>query len=99
MEAVNVSYANNKSGTYVEFRLKIYTRSLEELNAYDKFLQKSIKQDFKTLFDDYGMDFSTEASYIVSEGEDMYMVMCLCGETTPELERKLSEIGVMRRDG
>lgn len=99
MEVVQVKYSNNKSGTYVEYRLKMNTRSLEELNAYDQFLQKSIRKEFEPLFKVHGMDFATEKSYVVCEGEDMYLVICLQGATTPQLEQCLVGMGIGKSGG
>ncbi len=96
MDTVDVYYFNTKAGTYVQFELPVHTRELGELNAYDQVFQKSIRDDFKMLFDTYGMDFASETSYIVPAGEDAKLVICLLGKTSPELEATLARIGVRR---
>lgn len=97
MEAADVCYANNKTGTYVQFRLEVFTNDLSELNAYSKFLMKSIQKDFHVLFDVYGMSFTTDSAYITPSEHGMYLAVCLLGETTPELEETLQRNGIERR--
>ena len=95
---VDVFYSNNKAGTYVQFELPVNCRELSELNAYDKILQRQISQDFEELFEVFAMDFSTESSYLVQDGEKSKLVICLQGKTTDELEEKLASFGVQKRE-
>lgn len=98
MDPVDVCYSNNKSGTYVQFRMRVHTNDLSELNSYSKFLMNSVEKDFKSLFDTYGMAFTTESCYVVPDKDGkLYAVICIQGETTPELEDTLRRIGVERR--
>lgn len=98
MESVDVSYINNKSGTYVQFMLPVSSCELEELNAYDKFMRQSISQDFKVLFDTYDMEFTTDAAYVIRKGNKNCLVSCLQGNWSPQLEDTLKRIGVEKRD-
>ena len=97
MEAIDVCYSNTKAGTYVQFLMPVHTCELSELNLYDKFLKENIHKDFEVLFKTFGMDFSTEMSYIVTKNENTYLAICLLGNTTDELENALSRIGVEKR--
>ena len=97
MESVDVCYQNTKAGTYVQFRMPIQASEAAEVTAYDNFLRKSIQKDFKSLIDRFEMDFSTDSSYILPHGEKLDLCVCLLGETTPELEEALAEIGVENR--
>lgn len=97
MGPVDVCYANNKTGTYVQFRLEVFTNDLSELDSYSRFLMKNIQKDFHTLFDVYNMAFTTESAYIVPSDRGMYLAVCLLGETTPELEETLRRTGIERR--
>ena len=98
MNSVDVSYINTKSGTYVQFMLPVSTCELEELNAYDKFMRDSIKEDFKVLFETYGMDFTTDGAYIIRQNDHNCLVNCVQGDFSPELEDTLKRIGVENRD-
>ncbi|MBP5458838.1 MAG: hypothetical protein J6Y62_01490 [Clostridia bacterium] len=99
MEPVDVCYENNKSGTYVQFRMMVHTNDLEELKAYSDFVMSNIQKDFKTLFDVYGMAFTTSTCYVLPVGdvaESLYLIVCLQGKTSPELEDTLQKMGVKR---
>lgn len=98
MEDIDVFYSNTKAGTYVQFKLPVNTCELEELNAYDKHLQKQIKKDFSKLIENFSLDFSTESSYIIHEGEKSYLMICLQGKTTKELEETLKKIGISKEE-
>ena len=92
---VQVSYYTNKAGTYVEFRMDCSTRSLSEMNSWNDYLMKSIRQNFKELFKEYGMDFSSDSAYVVPCGEQAKMVVCLFRDDHDEaLIRHLREIGI-----
>lgn len=97
MDKIDVCYANNKSGTYVQFMLPVLAAELEELNVYDDFLRESIRNDFKVLFDVYDCAFTTTSSYVIYEKGRFVLMSCLQGETTSELEETLAKIGVERR--
>lgn len=98
MEKVDVCYATNKNGVYVQFKLTVHARELSELNAYDEFMRKSIEKDFKVLFDLYGMDFSTDSAYVIRMEDKNHLVSCLNGDWSPELEETLGNLGVEKRD-
>lgn len=99
MEPVDVCYENNKSGTYVQFRMKVHTNDLEELKAYSNFVMNNIQRDFKVLFDVYGMAFTTESCYVLpvkDVAESLYLITCLQGKTSPALDETLKKMGVKR---
>jgi len=98
MEEIEVFYSCNKAGTYIQFRWPVNCCELNELIVYDKILQKQIQEDFAPLIKEFDLDFSTESSYLVHDGEKKYLVICLQGKTTPELESSLSKAGIKRRD-
>ena len=98
METIDVCYAINKTGTYIQFLLPVHTCELSELNMYDKFLRKKIREDFEVLFNKYGADFSTEASYVLTEGKKMGLCSCLVAETSEELKGTLRRLGFEKRN-
>lgn len=97
MQPVDVCYENNKTGTYVQFRLEVFTNDLNELMAYSNFLMKGIQRDFPPLFNLYDMAFTNESCYLLPSKDGMYLVTCLLGDTTPELEDTLRRLGIERR--
>lgn len=95
MEEVTVCYSNaTKAGIYIEFRLPIHVYSLEDMNAYDRFLKKNIDRQFGALKKKYGLEFSTDSSYIVTEDGETYLLLCLCGEKNKDLDRELNQMGI-----
>lgn len=98
MELVDVCYAINKSGIYVQFMLPVTTCELEELNSYDGFMRDSIKEDFKILFETYGMEFTTEGSYVIRKNNRNCLVSCIQADHSPELESTLDRLGIEKRD-
>lgn len=96
MITIDTQFIQNKSGTYVEFKMKVETFELTELNAYDKYMRKAIKQDFEELFTKHQMDFTTEGAYVVTKNDALYLIVCLNGETTNALENCLLAYGIHR---
>ena len=94
MEVIEVIYQNTKAGTYVQFKLPVNSCELGELNAYDKYLQKQISEEFRDLIEKFSLDFSTDSSYLIHDNGKSCLMICLQGTTTPELERELKKIGV-----
>lgn len=95
---IEVFYSNNKSGTYIQFRWPVNSCALDELATYDRALQKQIREEFLPVMEKFDMDFATESSYLIHDDDGNYLVICLNGKTSPELERCLSEAGIRRRD-
>ena len=92
---VQVGYYVNKAGIYVEFVMECNTCELGEMCAWSKFLMGTIKKEFKELFEDYGMDFSTESAYLAHLGGKMQMIVCLIKSDYDEgLVRHLRERGI-----
>lgn len=98
MDKIDLFYSNTKAGTYIQFKMPVNTCELEELNSYDKYLKKQINKEFGDIIKDYDMEFSTDSSYIIGEGETNYLVICLQGETTPELENTLKKTGIEKKE-
>lgn len=95
---IDVWYSNTKAGTYVQFKLPVNTYELGELNAYDKYFQKQIREDFSALIKDFLLDFSTESSYLIREGEKNCLVICLQGKTSRALEKELAKLGIIKKE-
>lgn len=94
MEKIEVSYSINKSGTYVQFKYPVFAYELNELIAYDKFFQEQIWEMFKELAEKFNLNFSTDSSYLIHEGDEQYLVICLIGQSSPELEKELIKFGI-----
>ena len=98
MDQVDVCYTNNKSGTYIQFMLPVFSCELEELNLYDEFMRKSIKEDFSILFDTFGMEFTTPKAYIIRNNDKNYLVNCIQSDYSPDLENTINRLGIEKRD-
>lgn len=97
MQPVDVCYENNKTGTYVQFRLEVFTNDLQELMAYSNFLMKGFQRDFAVLFKTYDMAFTNASCYLLPSKKGMYLINCILGDTTPQLEDTLKRLGIERR--
>lgn len=98
MDQVDVCYTNNKSGTYIQFMLPVFSCELEELNLYDEFMRKSIKEDFSILFDTFGMEFTTPKAYIIRNNDKNCLVNCIQSDYSPDLENTINRLGIEKRD-
>ena len=95
MEEVTVCYNNGtKAGVYIEFKMPIHAFSIEDMNAYDRFMRENIKRQFGDLMKKYELDFSTDTSYVINDGDKTYLVSCLLGAKSRDLDRELEQMGI-----
>ncbi len=97
---MKVSFSVNKTGVYVQFVFPVASRELGELEAYDKAIRAQVKAEFRSLFEQYNMEFATETCYVVTDmnGTGQSLVICLLGSESPELVKKLEALGLPRED-